>query len=114
MKAKALLVETQALDEKLGALQDKLINLKVRANEDSLKFPLGVDGDLADLAIITGGDADAAPTAAAVDRFAKVKEIVDGYQTRWNNLVANDLPKVQKIADQQNVHVLILKPPPAN
>jgi photosystem II stability/assembly factor-like uncharacterized protein len=110
VKAKALLVEAQALDEKLGALQDKLINLKVRANEDSLKFPLGVDGDLAGLAIITGGDADAAPTAAAVDRFAKVKEMVDGYQTRWNNLVADDLPRVRKVADQQNVHVLILKP----
>ena len=35
MKSKPLQVEAQALDEKLGWLQDKLINLNVRANEDS-------------------------------------------------------------------------------
>jgi hypothetical protein len=42
-----------------------------------------------------------------------VKAIVDGYQERWNNLVTNDLPKVQRAAEQENVHVLILKAPGA-
>jgi photosystem II stability/assembly factor-like uncharacterized protein len=108
-KAKPLLVEAQALDEKLGALQDRLINLNVRANEDSLKYGMGEDGSLAILSMIVGGDADAAPTESAIAQLAKVKAEVDGYTNRWTSLVTNDLPKVQQAAERQNLHVLILK-----
>ncbi len=115
--AKSVLVEAQALDERLGALQDKLINLKVRANEDSLRYGLGVDGDLADLSIIVGGDADAVPTASSVEQFQKIKAEVDGYASRWTAVVTDEIPKLQRAADQQNLHLLIVKNPlskPAN
>ena len=87
------LPEAQALDEKLEALQKKLINTEIRANEDSLKFGMGVDGSLADLAMISGGDADAVPTEASVKQFAKVKAEVDGYAERWSKIVSEDVPK---------------------
>jgi photosystem II stability/assembly factor-like uncharacterized protein len=110
-KAKPLLAEAQALDERLSALQDKLINLKVRANEDSLRFSLGVDGSLADLAIIVGGEADVAPTEASVQQFAKLKAEVDGYANRWSSIVTTDIPKFQQAAEQANLHVLIVSNP---
>ncbi|MBV9612641.1 MAG: hypothetical protein JO091_09215 [Acidobacteriaceae bacterium] len=110
-KAKALLTEAQALDERLGALQDKLINLKVRANEDSLRFSLGVDGSLADLAIIVGGDADVAPTEASTAQFAKIKAEVDGYAKRWSGIVATDVPKFEEAAEHQKLHLLIVNVP---
>ncbi len=112
--AKPLLVEAQALDEKLTALQDKLINLKVRANEDSLKYGLGVDGDLASLAVTVGGDADAIPTAASLEQFARVKSAVDGYVERWTTLVSTDVPRFQKAAEAENVRVIIIPPMPAS
>ena len=59
-------MDAEQVLEKLGALQNQLVNTKVRANEDSLKLGLGVDGNLADLAIIVGGNADGAPTEASV------------------------------------------------
>jgi hypothetical protein len=90
-------------------LQDRLINLNVRANEDSLKYGMGEDGSLAILSMIVGGDADAAPTESAIAQLAKVKAEVDGYTNRWTSLVTNDLPKVQQAAERQNLHVLILK-----
>ncbi len=110
-KAKPLLTEAQALDERLGALQDKLVNLKVRANEDSLKFGLGVDGNLADLAIIVGGDADVAPTEASVQEFATLKNQVNDYANRWSSIVATDVPRFQQTAEQQNLRVLIVNNP---
>ncbi|MBV9612110.1 MAG: hypothetical protein JO091_06540, partial [Acidobacteriaceae bacterium] len=110
-RAKALLTEAQALDERLGALQDKLINLKVRANEDSLRFSLGVDGSLADLAIIVGGDADVAPTEASTAQFAKIKAEIDGYAKRWSGIVAMDVPKFEQAAEQQKLHLLIVNVP---
>ncbi len=108
---KQLVAEAQALDERLGALQDKLINLKVRANEDSLKFGLGVDGSLADLAMIVGGDADVAPTEASIQQFGRIKTDVDGYANRWSNIVSADVPKFQQSAEQNKIHVLILSDP---
>ena len=111
LKSKPLLVDVQALDEKLGALQDKLINLNVRANEDSLKYGLGADGSLAILAMDVEGGADTIPTEASIQQLAKLKAEMDGYVNRWESIVANDLPKVQRAAEQQNLRVLILKTP---
>ncbi len=89
-------------------MQDKLINLKVRANEDSLKFGLGVDGSLADLAMIVGGGADAAPTQASEEQFNKLKAEVDGYASRWSSIVSTEVPKFQQSTEQNNIHVLIV------
>jgi hypothetical protein len=111
--AKPLILEAQALDERLGALQNQLVNTKVRANEDSLKFGLGVDGNLADLAIIVGGNADGAPTEASVQQFAKVKADVDGYAQRWTSMVNAEIPKFQQTAQQQKLGPLIVKDPSA-
>jgi hypothetical protein len=109
VSAKGMLEEGQALDERLGALQEKLINLKVRANEDSLKFGLGVDGSLADLAMIVGGDADDVPTEASRRQFGKLKDEVAGYHQRWAEIVKTDVPKFEQAAEKQNVHVLVVK-----
>ncbi|MGI8960722.1 MAG: WD40/YVTN/BNR-like repeat-containing protein [Bryobacteraceae bacterium] len=112
-RAKPLILEAQALDERLGALQNQLVNTKVRANEDSLKFGLGVDGNLADLAIIAGGNSDAAPTEASVHEFAKVKAEVDGYAQRWKSMVKTEIPKFQQTAEQQKLGPLIVRDPSA-
>ena len=109
--SKATLVEAQALDERLGALQDKLINLKVHANEDSLKFGLGVDGSLADLALIVGGDADSIPTDASAQQFTIIKAEVDSYAQRWSSIVTNEVPKFEQSAEKQKLRVLIVRNP---
>jgi photosystem II stability/assembly factor-like uncharacterized protein len=87
--------DAQALDEKLEALQKKLLNTQIRANEDSLKFGMGIDGDLADLSMIAGGDTDSIPTEATLAQFAKVKAQVDAYAARWSQIVSDDLPKIK-------------------
>ncbi len=111
VKSRALLTDAQGLDERLAALQDRLVNTRVRANEDSLKFGMGVDGSLADLSIIVGGDADAVPTDASVQQFAKVKSEVDGYAKRWSAIVSSDIPRFQQTAQADKFGVLILRAP---
>ena len=110
--SKPMLLDAEALDERLGALQNKLINLKVHANEDSLKFGLGVDGSLADLGIVVGGDSDSVPTEAAREQFTKLQVEVAGYQKRWADIVQTDVPKFEQAAQKQNVHVLVIKNQP--
>jgi hypothetical protein len=89
------LAGAQALDEKLGALQDHLLNVKIKANEDSLNYGMGVDGSLAGLALIVDSESDSAPTEAALKQFDKVKAEVDQYMKRWSDIQQADLPALQ-------------------
>jgi hypothetical protein len=89
------LAGAQALDEKLGALQDHLLNVKIKANEDSLNYGLGVDGSLAGLALIVDSESDSAPTEAALKQFEKVKAEVDQCMKRWSDIQQTDLPSLQ-------------------
>ena len=109
LQKRVKLTEAQALDEKLGALQDRLLNMKIKANEDSLNYSLGVDGSLAGLAAYVGGDSDSAPTEAALKQFEKVKAEVDRYMKRWSDIQHADLPAVQHAAEQQNVKALMVR-----
>jgi len=109
LQKRVKLAQAQALDEKLGALQGRLLNMKIKANEDSLNYPLGVDGNLAGLAAYVGGDSDSAPTEAALKQFERVKAEVDQYMTRWSDIQHADLPAVQHAAEQQNVKALMVR-----
>ncbi len=105
----AKLAEAQALDEKLGALQDRLLNTRIKANEDSLVYGLGVDGSLAGLALVIGGDSDSAPTESALKQFDKVKVEVEQYMKRWSEVQQKDVPAVQHAAEQQNVRAVMVR-----
>jgi photosystem II stability/assembly factor-like uncharacterized protein len=103
------LAEAQALDEKLGALQDRLLNLKIHANEDSLNYGMGVDGTLAYLAAVVDSDSDSAPNEAALQQFDKMKAEVDGYMKRWSDIQQHDLPALRRTVEQQGVKALMVK-----
>jgi len=109
LRKRVKLAELQALDEKLGALQDRLLNLKIHANEDSLNYGLGVDGSLAFLAGIVDSDADYAPTDAALKQFDKVKAEIDGYMKRWSDIQQTDLPALQRAVEQQGVKAVMVR-----
>ena len=103
------LPEAQALDEKLGALQDHLLNLKIKANEDSLNYGLGVDGSLAMVALIIDSDSDSAPTEAALQQFDKVKTEADQYMKRWADIQQSDLPALQTAVEQHGVKAIMVR-----
>lgn len=103
------LAEIQALDERLGALQDLLLNLKIKANEDSLNYGLGVDGSLAALALIVDSGSDSAPTEAALNRLEKVRTEVDQYMKRWTDIQQTGLPSLQRAVEQRGVRPLMVR-----
>ena len=66
-----------ALDAKLIAVRDPLINFKISASEDSLAYAPGIDAKLAFLSMAVAGFADSAPTAAQYQEFDKLKKQTD-------------------------------------
>ena len=109
LQKRVKLPEAQALDEKLGALQDHLLNLKIKANEDSLNYGLGVDGSLAMLALVVDSDSDSAPTAAALQQFDKLKAEVDQYMKRWATLQQADLPAVERAVEEKGIKPIMVR-----
>ena len=109
-KSAALLPVADAgsnLDKKLVAIEDNLVNWKIKANEDSLQYPVKLDGQLAGLASYVGSG-DSAPTQAAVERFEKLKGEVDAQIAAWNNLVGTDLVAFQNVAREHNVSAIVV------
>jgi hypothetical protein len=95
---KALFTAVDSLETKLVAVRDPLINLKISANEDSLAYRPGLDGQLAFLAMIVGGWSDSAPTDAAVQRFADLKTQVDQALGQWRSVQQTEVADFQKMA----------------
>ena len=65
---KTLFDGASALDAKLIAVRDPLINFKISASEDSLAYAPGIDAKLAFLSMAVAGFADSAPTDSASTR----------------------------------------------
>src|SRR5215831_161922 len=101
--SKPLLDAAGALDAKLIAVRDPLINLKISANEDSLAYPPGLDGKLAYLAMAVGGSSDSAPTDAEVQEFQELKKQADEFLARWDDVRNTDVSALQKLAMEQGI-----------
>lgn len=93
-----------ALDARLIAVRDPLINFKISASEDSLAYAPGIDAKLAFLSMAVAGFADSAPTEAQYQEFDKLKKQTDELLSHWDEVRNADITKFQKLAAEQNVH----------
>ncbi len=100
---KTLFYGASALDAKLIAVRDLLINLKISASEDSLAYAPGIDAKLAFLSLGVAGFADSAPTAAQYEEFDKLKKQTDELLSHWEQVRNADIASFQKLAAEQNI-----------
>ncbi len=106
--SKLLRSSAHDLDQKLVAVRDDLIQIKVKANEDSLAYPQRVDAKLASLAIAVVGGNDSAPTEASYQAFEKLKKQTDDYLAHWLELQRTDLAAFQKMTAGQNIQAIVV------
>ena len=102
--SKALFDGASALDAKLIAVRDPLINFKISASEDSLAYAPGIDAKLAFLSMGVAGFADSAPTESEYREFDKLKKQTDELLARWEQVRSADIASFQRLAAEQNVH----------
>jgi hypothetical protein len=105
---KPVLAAAADLDTKLLAVRDEMAQMKIRANEDSLRYPQKVDSKLAYLAMVVGDASDSAPTAASYTEFDKLKKQSEEQLARWSQLQSQDLAAFQKLAAGQNIQVIVV------
>jgi photosystem II stability/assembly factor-like uncharacterized protein len=105
---KPVLTSATELDQKLTSLRDDLIQVKIKANEDSLAYPQKVDSKLAFLALAVGDGSDSAPTEAEYRVFDKLKKQSDASLARWSEIQKNDLAAFQKMVAGQNIQAIVV------
>lgn len=108
-KAKSLVAAAQELQKKLPAVEDALINPNIKSSEDSLNFPIRLDGKLAVLGM-TVESADSAPTQSAYDVFKSLNGRLDEALAKWKDIRDKDLASVNDMARKENIPLLSLKP----
>ena len=101
-------VEADDLNGRLLAVRDTLLQMKVRANEDSLAYPQQADAKLAYLALVVGGRTDSAPTAAAAAEFEKLKGMTDGFLANWTQLQKSELSAFQRDMTERNIAPVVV------
>ena len=101
---KAVFDGATALDAKLIAVRDPLINFKISASEDSLAYTPGIDARLAFISLVVAGFADSAPTEAEYQEFDKLKKQTDELLAHWDQVRDADIASFQKLAAKQNIH----------
>jgi photosystem II stability/assembly factor-like uncharacterized protein len=101
---KALFDGASALEAKLTAVRDPLINFKISASEDSLAYAPGIDAKLAFLSMAISGFADSAPTESEYQEFDELKKQTGELLARWDQVRNADITNFQKLAAEQNIH----------
>jgi hypothetical protein len=109
--ARAIATSADGLAAKLVSARELLVNLKISANEDSLAYRPGIDGQLAFLSIIVGSGCDCGPTEAARQRFEDLKKQTDEAIAKWNDLQKTDVAAFQKLAAERGLQPVAIPAP---
>jgi len=96
---------------KLVAVREPLANLRISANEDSLAYRPGLDGQFAFLSMIVGQGCDCGPTAAALARFDELKKQADDAVAKWADLQKSDVAPFQKVAAERGIQPVTIPAP---
>jgi hypothetical protein len=107
--AKRIATAAEDLDKKIGAVQDDLADFRITSNEDSLAYPLGLDGKLAGLAMAVEGSSDTAPTQPEYEVFQTFSRKLDDDLSTWSGIKTKDIPAFQRMTDDQHLHAIVIK-----
>lgn len=101
--------KAKALNEKLDAVEGKLINPEIKSNEDDLNYVPKLDHDFTNLAGEVGS-ADTKPTAAASAYYQVLKKQLDSVLAEFHEVVNRDLADFNATVQGQKLAPVILLP----
>jgi photosystem II stability/assembly factor-like uncharacterized protein len=90
------------LDQKMTPIEEELVQVKSRASEDPLNYPIKLNNRLAALASIVES-ADAAPTEQDQKFFDELKPQIEAQVAKWDQVLKTDVPAFNNAVKQQDV-----------
>lgn len=98
----------KSLTEKLTAVEEELIQVKIKSSQDALNFPIKLNNKIAAVASSVGS-ADTRPTKQQYDVFAELSAKADAQLQIAKGLVSTDVSAFNKLVKEQDVPAVILK-----
>ncbi len=109
-EAKEVVSAAEALDKKMTAVEEELIQVKSKASEDELNYPTKLNSKLGYVQNAVDS-ADAAPTQAEYEVFEMFSKQLDEQLAKWNAIVSGDLAALNEQARKQNIPLFSLTAP---
>lgn len=102
----------QALDKKMTAVEEELIQTKAKSGQDVLNFPVRLNNHLVALGGVVGS-ADSAPTKQSYEVFDMLSKAVDEQLAKWKAMVSSDVAAYNNLVKQQEVPAIMVTQPEA-
>jgi photosystem II stability/assembly factor-like uncharacterized protein len=99
--AKPVVAAGDALLKKIGAIEEELVQVKLAATEDTLRYPVKLNEQYAYLSSLLDGDA--APTQPEVEVQALLHGRLGVELARWRAVVQSDLPALNGLLHTHGV-----------
>lgn len=99
---KPVLDAVDALNKKMTAVEEEMIQTKSTSNEDALNFPIRVVNQLVAL-FGTVESADAAPTQQSYDVFDNLNKKLAASLAKWEEIQKVDIPDLNSKMSQANI-----------
>ncbi|MFZ0761958.1 MAG: hypothetical protein WAM69_18580 [Candidatus Sulfotelmatobacter sp.] len=106
-RAKIIADAGEALNTKMTAVEEALIQTKATSGEDVLNFPVRLNNDLVALGGVVGS-ADSAPTKQSYEVFDVISREVDVQLAKWKAIVSTDVAGYDDLMKQQQVPALMV------
>lgn len=107
--AKAIGEAAKTLKEKLTAIEEEIIQTKIRSSQDALNYPIKLNNKLAALASAVAS-ADARPTKSSYEVFDELSAKLNEQQVKLKDVLSQDLPEFNRKVKAEDLPAVILKP----
>jgi photosystem II stability/assembly factor-like uncharacterized protein len=98
----------KALNEKLTAIEEEIIQVKSKSRQDPLNFPIKLNNKIAALARVVAS-ADAAPTDQSYDVFEDLSAKLDAQLAKLKDVLEVDVPAFNDLVREQQVPAILVK-----
>ena len=93
------------LIKKLTAVEEQLVQVKVKSTEGDLNFPTMLDEQLSALnGYVDAGDA--APTQGQAETFEMLSKKIEEQLAKWDGILSQDLLNLNRLAEKQKIPLL--------
>ncbi|MFQ5824343.1 MAG: glycosyl hydrolase [bacterium] len=105
----AIAETAKSLKEKLTAVEEEIIQVKIKARQDALNYPIKLNNKLASLASVVASS-DAKPTKQAYEVFDKLSGKLDEQLASLKGIMDKDVPKFNQLVREQEIPAIFLQP----
>jgi photosystem II stability/assembly factor-like uncharacterized protein len=99
-----LVAATDDLEKKMSAIEEKLIQVKMKSSEGNLVYPNELNEDF--YTFSRSIEADAAPTEPQLDVFHDLETRLNEQLKSWTQVKSEDIPKVNQLIRQADIPAL--------